>query len=83
MCTMNISLLYALKAFVDEQVSQGGYATSSEYLRELIHKDRHCVTLRGLLLAGAASAPTTPVDAAWFDGLRHTIRTSVKSGAQA
>lgn len=82
MSTMNISLPVALKAFVDEQVSQGGYSTRSEYLRELICKDRGCLQLRGLLLAGAASAPATPVDAAWFDRLRDDVRRTAKSGAQ-
>jgi antitoxin ParD1/3/4 len=40
MSTMNISLPDALKTFVDEQVSQRGYGTSSEYVRELIRKDQ-------------------------------------------
>jgi antitoxin ParD1/3/4 len=30
---MNISLADTLKSFVDEQVSQCGYGTSSEYMR--------------------------------------------------
>jgi antitoxin ParD1/3/4 len=34
MSTMNISLPDSLKDFVDEQVNQGGYGTSSEYVRE-------------------------------------------------
>ena len=37
---MNISLPSALKSFVDERVSQGAYGTSSEYVRELIRRDR-------------------------------------------
>ena len=40
MSTMNISLPDTLKNFVDEQVSQRGYGTSSEYVRELIRKDQ-------------------------------------------
>ena len=67
---MNISLPEALKTFVDEQVSQRGYGTSSEYVRELIRKDQERQHLRGLLLEGAASAPTGPADAAYFEGLR-------------
>jgi antitoxin ParD1/3/4 len=55
MSTMNISLPDALKTFVDEQVSQRGYGTSSEYVRELIRKDQDRQQLRGLLLAGASS----------------------------
>jgi len=71
---MNISLPEALKAFVDEQVTQRGYGTSSEYVRELIRKDRDRQHLRGLLLAGAEAAPTTVADAGYFDGLRDRVR---------
>ena len=39
MSTMNISLPDSLKSFVDEQVTQRGYGTSSEYVRDLIRKD--------------------------------------------
>jgi putative addiction module CopG family antidote len=42
---MNISLPEALKTFVDEQVSQGGYGTTSEYVRELIRHDQDRVRL--------------------------------------
>lgn len=71
---MNISLPEALKSFVDEQVNQRGYGTSSEYVRELIRKDQDRQHLRGLLLAGAASAPTAPVDADYFESLRDRVR---------
>ena len=74
MTTMNISLPESLKAFVDEQVNQRGYGTSSEYVRELIRKDQDRQHLRGLLLEGAASAPTAPVDAGYFDSLRDRVR---------
>jgi antitoxin ParD1/3/4 len=76
MTTMNISLPGALKAFVDEQVAALGYGSSSEYVRELIRKDRDRRQLRGLLLEGAASAPGQIADAAWFDVLRERIRAS-------
>ncbi len=74
MSTMNISLPELLKTFVDEQVSQRGYGTSSEYVRELIPKDQDRQQLRGLLLAGAASTPTVPVDSDYFDALRARAR---------
>lgn len=74
MSTMNISLPDALKSFVDEQVNQRGYGTSSEYVRELIRKDQDRQHLRGLLLAGAASAPTAPIDGNYFDALRARVR---------
>ncbi len=75
MSTMNVSLPDALKAFVDEQVTARGYGSSSEYVRELIRHDQDRQALRGLLLAGAASAPGPEADAAWFDGLRRSVQT--------
>jgi antitoxin ParD1/3/4 len=81
MTTMNISLPDSLKDFVDEQVNQRGYGTSSEYVRELIRKEQDRLQLRNLLLAGASSAPTKPVDGAYFEGLRRKVR-GTKSGAR-
>ncbi|MGZ6018220.1 MAG: type II toxin-antitoxin system ParD family antitoxin [Phenylobacterium sp.] len=74
MSTMNISLPESLKSFVDEQVAGGSYGTSSEYVRELIRRDQDRQHLRGLLLEGAASASTAPVDRAYFDDLRERVR---------
>ncbi|MBI1944341.1 MAG: type II toxin-antitoxin system ParD family antitoxin [Deltaproteobacteria bacterium] len=70
MSTMNISLPEALKAFVDEQVQEGRYGTSSEYVRELIRRDQDRRQLRGLLLAGAASEPAAAADDHYFERLR-------------
>ena len=72
---MNISLPDALKAYVDEQVPERGYGTSSEYVRELIRRDRDRQYLRALLLDGASSAPTAPADQAYFAALRTHIQT--------
>ena len=83
MTTMNISLPDTLKTFVDEQVSQRGYGTSSEYVRELIRKDQDRLQLRGLLLAGAASNPTAPADTSYFEGLRDRVRKAAKPAAKA
>ena len=82
MSTMNISLPDALKSFVDEQVSQRGYGTSSEYVRELIRRDQDRQQLRNLLLAGAASAPAAHADTSYFEGLRDRVRKGAKARAQ-
>jgi len=82
MSTMNISLPDALKSFVDEQVSQRGYGTSSEYVRELIRRDQDRQQLRNLLLAGAASAPAAPADTSYFEGLRDRVRKGARVRAQ-
>lgn len=78
MSTMNISLPDSLKAFVDEQVRQRGYGTSSEYVRELIRRDQDRLQLRNLLLTGASSAPTEPVTETYFEGLRERVCGAVK-----
>lgn len=79
MSTMNISLPDSLKDFVDEQVQERGYGTSSEYVRELIRKDQDRLQLRGVLLAGAKSAATKPANRSYFDGLRRKVRSAKPS----
>ena len=60
--TMNISLPDTLRRFVEEQVSEGGYGNTSEYIRDLIRRDREARRreaerrLEVLLLQGVNSA---------------------------
>lgn len=70
MATMNISLPDELKQFVDQQVAEGAYGSSSEYLRELIRKQRDVEKLRGMLLDGLNSGPAQMADAAFFAEIR-------------
>jgi antitoxin ParD1/3/4 len=79
MSTMNISLPETLKTFVDLQVSQRGYGTSSEYVRELIRKDQDRLQVRELLMNGAGSAPTVPVNGTYFDGLRDRVHQATRT----
>ena len=74
MGTMNISLPDSLKQFVDETVSREGYGTSSEYVRELIRRDRDKVKLRAMLLKGLDAPVAGEADAAYFAGLRERAR---------
>ena len=83
MSTMNISLPDTLKSFVDEQVSQRGYGTSSEYVRGLIRKDQGRLRLRSVRRAGAASAPAAHADASYFEDLRDRVRKAGKPAAKA
>lgn len=78
MSTMNISLPESLKEYVDEQVGECGYGTSSEYVRELIRKDQDRKRLRTMILQGATSGLADPVDANYFESLRARVRTSRK-----
>jgi len=71
MSTMNISLPASLKAFVDEQVAERGFATSSEFVRELIRREWEHHKFRTLIAEGLDSPTTGPPD---FDALRDRIR---------
>ena len=70
MTTMNVSLPDDLKAFVDTQVNQGNYGSTSEYIRDLIRRDHARRELRAALLEGAASPIVTNADGAYFEALR-------------
>ena len=48
----------------------------------MIRKDQDRLHLRGLLLAGAASARAAPVNPAYFEGLRDRLRKAAKVGAR-
>lgn len=74
MATMNISLPEELKTFVDAQVSEHGYGSTSEYLRELIRKQRDIEKLRNMLLEGANSGPGEQVTPATFKNMREELR---------
>ncbi|MEB1529779.1 type II toxin-antitoxin system ParD family antitoxin [Xanthomonas sp. WHRI 7945] len=74
MATMNISLPDELKQFVDQQVAEHAYGSSSEYLRELIRRQRDAENLRGLLLEGANSGPATALEPDFFETMRKRAR---------
>jgi len=69
---MNISVTDDLKVFVDQQVSQGSFASISEYVRALLRREKAIATLRGQVLAGSAGTPT-PMDDAYFSALRAEV----------
>lgn len=75
--TMNISLPEPLKRFVDQQVREGGFSSTSDYVRELIRERQKREAedhLRGLIAEGLASGPAVPVDAARFEQMRQRAR---------
>ncbi len=75
MSTMNISLPETLKSFVDSQVSDGDYGSSSEYVRELLRREKDRIRLRELIMEGGASPLNEkPLDAEYFESLRKRAR---------
>ena len=79
---MNISLPDSMKTFIDEQVAEKGYGTSSEYVRDLIRREQDREKLRGLLIEGLESGPGQVADASYFGGLRERIRQRVAGRAK-
>lgn len=82
MATMNISLTDPLKEFVDEEVREGGYSSTSDYVRDLIRQRQRRKaedTLRALLLEGLNSGPATPMEPDFFDKMRERAHARVAS----
>lgn len=74
MTTMNISLPESLKSFVDSQVSEGDYTSSSEYVRDLLRREQDRIRVRELILDGMESElMEDPMDSRYFDELRKRV----------
>lgn len=78
MATMNISLPEDLKSFIDEQVAAHAYGSTSEYLRDLIRKQRDVEKLRNMLLEGFNSGPGELVTPDTFKKMRQELRQRVR-----
>ena len=68
--TMNIALPDSMKHFVQDRVSEGGYSSVSEYVRDLIRADqRRKVEERidAMLLEGLDSGPPIPVTPEYWE----------------
>lgn len=77
MTTVNLPLSAPLKQFVDEEVSEGGFASEADYLRDLIRQRQRAKAeqvLRRLIAEGLASGPAQPLEAEFFDDLRERAR---------
>jgi len=74
MTTMNISLTDDLKDFVERQVAERSFTSSSEYVRSVLRHARDAQALRDKLLQGS-QGPWYPADHAYFDQLRTTAET--------
>lgn len=74
MSTMNISLPDELKQFVDQRIESEGYGTSSEYMRELIRRDRDRAQFRQYVLDGLQSPLLGRIDASYFESLHQRVQ---------
>lgn len=85
MTNVNVSLPESLKEYIEEQVSNGGYGTTSEYFRELIREDKKRKSqarLETMLLEGLDSGDSISVTPDFWKDLwaRVDARKKTKSG---
>jgi antitoxin ParD1/3/4 len=77
MATMNISLPDPLKHFVDEEVREGGFSSTSDYVRDLIRQRQRAKAvehLRQLIAEGFASGSAGEVTEETFAQMRQELR---------
>ncbi|MFT3942738.1 MAG: type II toxin-antitoxin system ParD family antitoxin [Ancrocorticia sp.] len=70
MATMNISLSDDLREFVENEVRQGAFTSSSEYVRQLLREKRDEAILRDKILEGFASGRSERNHDELFEELR-------------
>lgn len=84
--TMNIALPESMKQFVQERVTQGGYSSVSEYMRELIRADQKRKAeerIDALLLEGLESGePITVTPEYWEEKKRQLSERLGKAARQ-
>lgn len=81
MATMNVSIPDPMKEWVENQTSDGRYANTSDYVRDLIRKDQvrqeAIATLQAAITEGIESGEPAAFDAAAFKlrmRERHLVR---------
>jgi antitoxin ParD1/3/4 len=84
--TMNISVPASIRDQMADRVSEGGYGSASEYVRELVREDleRHAMEhLERKLLEGIASGPAKPFTKADWKRLRADAARRIAAGRRA
>jgi len=74
MTTMNISLPDDMKDWIDAQVQSRGFTTSSEFIRDLILREKEIADFRAMIQEGLDSGDPIPADDAFFQSLRDRVK---------
>ena len=85
MATLNISLPDTMRGFVESQLTEGGYSTVSEYIRELLRaeqKRKAEMRLENLLLEGLNSGEPEAYTREWLDEARQEVRARILARKQ-
>ena len=77
--TMNVAISPELKSHVDRQVAEGQYASSSEYVRDLIRQDQRRKAEQRLadLVREGLESPIEPDDPAFWQKRREALRRTI------
>lgn len=78
--TLNISLPEDMREWVDQQVKGGGYATVSEFFRDLLREERKrklIAQIEAKLLEAVNSGETIPITPEFWANLREEARARV------
>jgi antitoxin ParD1/3/4 len=74
--TMNIALPESMKSFVQRRVTEGGYSSASEYVRDLIRADQKRQTeerIDALLVEGLDSGEPIEVTPEYWEAKRQKL----------
>jgi putative addiction module CopG family antidote len=85
MSSTNISLPQSLMEFVQRRVEQGGHASASEYIHELIRRDQRTTARAPLeteLLCGIASRPATQMTKRSWSRIREEVARRIARSKQ-
>jgi antitoxin ParD1/3/4 len=76
---MNVAISPELKSHVDRQVAEGQYASSSEYVRDLIRQDQRRKAEQRLadLVREGLESPAEPDDPEFWQKRRETLRRTI------
>jgi antitoxin ParD1/3/4 len=78
--SMNISLPESLRSYVESRVESGAYSTPSEFVRDLIRRDREQEEIEQKLLEGLES-PIVPAGKDFWQYLRRTLHARAKDAS--
>jgi antitoxin ParD1/3/4 len=83
--TMNIALPESMKHFVQEQVTEGGYSSVSEYVRDLIRaaqKRKVEERIDTMLLEGLDSGQPIPITAEYWEEKKRRLTERVSKATK-
>lgn len=80
--SMNISLPESLRSYVESRVESGAYSTPSEFVRDLIRRDREQEEIEQKLLE-ALEEPAVPMNKNFWPNLRRTAHARAKAASRS